>query len=51
MYSLLARVGARGRQYDTMLSLISVLVGISTRCTAPSPQSPIGSIHALGRRS
>ena len=26
-----------------MLSLISVVVGISTRCTAPSPQSPIGS--------
>ena len=39
----------RGRQNAMMLSLVSESVGISISVTAPSPQAPIGSIHALGR--
>jgi hypothetical protein len=34
-----------------MLSLVSLLVGISNNCTAPAPQSLVGSIHTLGRSS
>ena len=40
-----------GRQKAAILSWISSLVGISISFTAPSPQSPIGSAHRLGRRS
>jgi hypothetical protein len=46
-----AFTGAFGSQYATMLSLISSSVGISTSCTAPSPQPSSGSTQTLGRRS
>ena len=52
-YALLlpAASGDSGRQKATMFSLTALAVGISKSITAPSPQSPTGSTHALGRRS